>query len=94
MEKLPGILAECGVTEYEWADFMQRLQNDVQPKNWSICTCVTVAMTGIGLPLVCYVEWKYQEAAKKWIQDFNREILVPKGLYAKFQTNQYYQSSG
>lgn len=74
IEKLPYALAERGVTQYEWADFMNRLQRDVQPMHWSTCACITVGMTVIGLPLVCYVEGKYQEAAKKWINDLNKEV--------------------
>ena len=73
-EHIPETLAERGVTEYQSADFMQRLQRDVQKKHWNVCICLTVGFTVIGLPLVCYVESKYQEAAKKWIQEFNKEV--------------------
>lgn len=75
-EVLPPALAARGVTPYEWSDHMQRLERDVQSQHCSACCCVTSSLTVIGLPFVCYQEKKYQEAAKVWLSNFNKEVGV------------------
>lgn len=126
--ELPPTLAARGVNIFEWSDAMLRLQREVQARQWSTCACVSVGLTVVGLPWVCYFEHKYQQAARKWLDDLNREVgcarattipprpagalalvpkrlklsmcalapqvLVPKGMLAKFQTNQHTQSTG
>lgn len=89
-ETLPAVLAQRGVTPYQWGDFMQRLDKQVIPKHWNACVCISCALTGICLPLVCYKEYTFQEATSRWVDDLNSTVLQPNGMYAKFQTNYIY----
>jgi hypothetical protein len=53
------------------------------------CCCfgnALLCMTGIGIPIVCFLESQRQEALCKWLAFANASVFQPAGLFAKFQT--------
>ncbi len=36
---------------------------------------------------MCWRQSLYHRALRSWVNDLNYEVLQPKGMYAKFQTN-------
>jgi hypothetical protein len=44
-------------------------------------------MSVLGLPWLCAREGSYHRALRRWVDELNAEVLEPRGLFAKFQTN-------
>eukprot|EP01116_Phalansterium_solitarium_P024915 TRINITY_DN9275_c0_g1_i1.p1 TRINITY_DN9275_c0_g1~~TRINITY_DN9275_c0_g1_i1.p1 ORF type:complete len:207 (+),score=54.50 TRINITY_DN9275_c0_g1_i1:108-728(+) len=85
--RVPAALAVRDVTEAEWQRFMERYRDDVQSKQWSTCAYVALIFSIVGIPFACYRHTVYQRALRDWLIAFNHDVLVPKGLFSKFQTN-------
>jgi hypothetical protein len=84
----PPALAARGVTDADWRRFVARLERDVQPQNMGgLLMCVSWTVLVLA-PLVCVAQRRYHAALGRWVADLNREVLEPRGLFAKFQTSQ------
>ena len=86
---LPPQLAALGVRESDWFDLVELLDKDVQPKRWTDCLGWAVGSTLVGIPWLCSACAAYQSAARKWLDRLNANVLEPRGLFAKFQTNTF-----
>ena len=84
---VPAAIAARGVSADDWKHYTGLLQSDVQSRQWGILWTVLAAMTGVGVPFVCIAQRRYHIALRRWIDHLNHEVLEPKGLFAKFQTN-------
>lgn len=83
-------LESRGVTQAEWDRYFDRMVNEVQSRQISICSCVTMSAFLLPLPYVCWQQNNYQSGVKRWVDDFNQQVLMPKGMFAKFQTCEVY----
>lgn len=92
--ELPPALEAKGVTPYQWADAVQRLRREVQPLSTPICCGVAAVFSVVCLPWLCWQERRYQTAVGAWVDDLNAHVLQPRGMFAKFQTNSYYETNG
>jgi hypothetical protein len=90
MTVVPPSLESRGVTQEQWDRYMAKLVQEVQSRQISITACVTLSLLMIPLPYVCFQQYRYQEAAQKWVDSLNEEVLVPRGMFAKFQTSEVY----
>lgn len=88
LSTVPPLLAARGVTPEEWRTHTDRLVSVVQP--WSTCIWGKVLgwMSVLGVPCVCAREAAYQKKLASWLHQLNTEVLMPRGMYAKFQTSQ------
>jgi hypothetical protein len=86
--KPPAPLAARGVTEEEWRSFTLKLEQDVQSFNTGgLCLCLAWTVL-VCAPVACYVQSRYNRALGAWVNQLNKQVLEPKGMYAKFQTVQ------
>ena len=47
---------------------------------------VVLCMTGLGIPVVCYMEAKRQRVLRIWLAHANGTVFSPLGCFCKFQT--------
>lgn len=85
--KPPPELLERGVTQAQWDEAMRSLEADVQSKQVSGCAQVFIWITLILLPLLCFWQGQYNRAMRRWLDNLNTNVLLPRGMLAKFQTN-------
>jgi hypothetical protein len=84
-DNVPLQLRQKGLTQEEWVHFVGEFEQQVPSTEPGVlCTVLSWAFL---VPLFCYCQQKtsFNAAVRKWLQEFN-EVLVPKGMYAKFQT--------
>jgi len=87
---VPTPLAQNGVTLIEWNEFIIRYQSHVKIHQTSLLCTVISIISLIGLPTLCWTQGRYHAALHVWLDDLNRKVLIPKHMYAKFQTNAYH----
>ncbi len=55
-----------------------------------VASFIVLAASVVGIPLIfvltCWKRDKYQKALRKWQDDFNQEVLQPKGMHCKTQS--------
>ena len=89
-KKLPEELKALGVDEYQWDVYVKKLEEEVQPtapSGCAQCSYWTCAITGLFCCL-WYTEGKHQGMIRKWLEEFNDNVLKNHNFYAKFQTNE------
>jgi hypothetical protein len=65
---------------------MRRLSEEVQPRQWTICTQVCIYVTVLPIPVLCVQQASYHKRLRTWLDALNRDVLVRQGMYAKLQT--------
>jgi hypothetical protein len=83
---VPVLLAKRGVTVEEWKRFVDRLA-EIQSHQWSMTAYVLSIVLVLCTPILCCVQARYHKHMRVWLDDLNREVMMPRGMFAKFQTN-------
>ncbi len=78
--------ALVGVEPAEWTKRMTQLR-DIAKGRLSTMTDIALCVLVIGIPFVLGKNYKSQKLIKKWMDDFNEQVLAPKGYYLKTQTS-------
>ena len=84
---LPPQIAARGVTAQEWKACVQRL-DAVQNKNCGSACHFGMNLTVVGLAVYSLIQGSYNTALAAWVDELNQQVLVPRGMWAKFQTAQ------
>jgi hypothetical protein len=87
IRQVPKALAHRGVTEIEWREFTDKLQNRVQSNSNSIFCVIVSIISIVFIPYVCVVQGRYHKELRQWLDELNNKVLRPRRMYAKFQTN-------
>ena len=102
MQSIPVQLFNNGVTEEQWIDHVQRLCK-VNKMRYGYCSLycpgIVVAFTlPFCLPLFCRRDAQFikawDDALRKWQDDFNYECLIPLGMFCKTQSNSWSSYGG
>jgi len=67
-----------------WQQLVDSLQRVQQSKGQSVCTVVSLIVSLVGLPLLCWAQGHYHSALHGWLDAANVQ-LAPYGVFAKFQ---------
>jgi len=85
---VPAALADHGITQAVWLDWVDKLKKQVLPNAPCCggCGCLLSCL----LPCYwCAQNGSYQDLMRGWLVAFNQDVLIPKGLFASIQTAVY-----
>jgi hypothetical protein len=89
--KLHPRLAGKGLKEEQWKKYAERLEKEVQP--YTITNCKEFFFWLLFLPCLCLPtlwiiirSFFHDRKLRKWLQDINEELFLPRGMMAKVQT--------
>ena len=85
ISSVPEPLLKRGVTQAVWDEYVRDKLQKVQAKNVSISTHVLAWMCTAGLSMM-YLGRSYQRHLRAWLDEFNEEVLLKRGMMAKTQT--------
>jgi hypothetical protein len=82
---IPPQLADRGVTRDEWMHWMGRLSQQVQEVSFSVVSAVLIICTLVAIPYLIHRSNRLHTLVAQWTEDFNRQVLQPRGLLCKTQ---------
>jgi hypothetical protein len=90
-KQVPAWLAERGLTLEAWLQWVAKLHAEVLPHGPACgeSGCMLCCLTLFGLPVWCMQYGRYQDRVRRWIEEFNSQVLQPLNMFAATQTAVY-----
>jgi hypothetical protein len=95
INQMPSVFESKGVTASEWQKWMKRYNTELGEKIPAMSKCMSncLFLSIIGWPYCCYrivTDGNIEKQKKKGFLDaFNAEVMVPRGLFVKFCASTY-----
>eukprot|EP00002_Diphylleia_rotans_P004678 TRINITY_DN13570_c0_g1_i1.p1 TRINITY_DN13570_c0_g1~~TRINITY_DN13570_c0_g1_i1.p1 ORF type:complete len:208 (+),score=23.86 TRINITY_DN13570_c0_g1_i1:55-678(+) len=83
ISRVPEELFRRGLDEATWTKWMSRFDQITKADTLSSCAVVVVAGLCLPIPYFVWKDHNLQVRVSAFAQEFNREVLEPKGMYCK-----------
>jgi hypothetical protein len=86
--RIPSELIPLGIRESDWLSFVSKIENVQKEKGGSCFISFLLAVLIVTIPILISKCLAYQRSIGEVLDEFNQTVLRPKGLLAKFQSNE------
>ncbi|KXS12725.1 hypothetical protein M427DRAFT_137052 [Gonapodya prolifera JEL478] len=89
LEHVPVPIERRRVDAETWKRWMRKFEDIMESESFSIFTGFVVFASVVGIPYWLQKHIRLQKAVAKFQDDFNNEVLQPKGMYFKTATSTF-----
>ncbi len=84
-DHVPGPIAARGITAEVWLTWMRRFESDIGHAMIPVGCMFLSAVLVVPFAILACLDTRIQDAAARFTEDFNSEVLLPAGMYCKIQ---------